>query len=397
MQIGLLGKANVGKSTFFSAATETVVQSGNFPFTTIEPNIGVTHVKIDCACKSLKSRCENNLCIDGTRFIPIKLIDVAGLVPGASQGKGLGNQFLTDAMQADALVHVVDISGSTDIQGQPVSIGTHDPLEDIEFVEKEFDLWFKQILDREWHKLTKEIEQKRTKISEGLARRFTGLGIKEADIDRVLISMSLKAKKPTDWSESEILEFLKTLRKLSKPTLIAANKADLCDNLAIIKKISEDFTVIPSSAETELLLKKATKAGIIDYIPGNDNFKGKPGTELSEQQNNALHLAKNVLTKIGTTGIQKVLNTMIFDIMNLIVVYPVEDESKLCNKNGQILPDARLLSSSATAKDLAFTIHQDIGNGFLHAINAKTKQRISADHQLRNGDIIKIVSTLSRG
>jgi hypothetical protein len=397
MQIGLLGKANVGKSTFFSAATETVVQSGNFPFTTIEPNIGVTHVKVDCACKSLKSRCENNSCIDGTRFIPVKLIDVAGLVPGASEGKGLGNQFLTDAMQADALIHVVDISGSTDIQGQPVSVGTHNPLEDIEFVEKEFDLWFKQILDREWYKLTKEIEQKRTKISEGLARRFTGLGIKEADIDRVLISMLLKTKKPTDWSESEIIEFLKTLRKLSKPMLIAANKADLCDDLAIVEKISENFTVIPSSAETELLLKKATRAGIIDYIPGNDNFKGKSDTELSEQQNNALHLAKNVITKIGTTGIQKALNTIIFDIMNLIVVYPVEDESKLCNKNGQVLPDARLLSSSATAKDLAFTIHQDIGNGFLHAINAKTKQRISADHQLRNGDIIKIVSTLSRG
>ena len=397
MQIGLLGKANVGKSTFFSAATETIAQSGNFPFTTIEPNIGVTHVKVDCACKSLKSRCENNLCIDGTRFIPVKLIDVAGLGPGASEGKGLGNQFLTDAMQADALIHVVDISGSTDIQGQPVTIGTHNPLEDIEFVEKEFDLWFKQILDREWHKLTKEIEQKRTKISEGLARRFTGLGIKEADIDHTLTSMSLNTKKPTDWSESEITKFLKALRKLSKPMLIAANKADLCDDLAITEKISKDFIVIPSSAETELLLKKASKAGIIEYVPGNDNFKGKPNTELSEQQNNALHLAKNVLTKIGVTGIQKILNTMIFDIMNLIVVYPVEDESKLCNKNGQVLPDARLLSSSSTAKDLAFTIHQDIGNGFLHAVNAKTKQRISADHKLRNGDIIKIVSTLSRG
>ena len=397
MQIGLLGKANVGKSTFFSAATETIAQSGNFPFTTIEPNIGVTHVKVDCAFKSLKSRCENNLCIDGTRFIPVKLIDVAGLVPGASEGKGLGNQFLTDAMQADALIHVVDISGSTDIQGQPVTIGTHNPLEDIEFVEKEFDLWFKQILDREWHKLTKEIEQKRTKISEGLARRFTGLGIKEADIDHTLTSMSLNTKKPTDWSESEITKFLKALRKLSKPMLIAANKADLCDDLAITEKISKDFIVIPSSAETELLLKKASKAGIIEYVPGNDNFKGKPNTELSEQQNNALHLAKNVLTKIGVTGIQKILNTMIFDIMNLIVVYPVEDESKLCNKNGQVLPDARLLSSSSTAKDLAFTIHQDIGNGFLHAVNAKTKQRISADHKLRNGDIIKIVSTLSRG
>ena len=157
MQIGLLGKANVGKSTFFSAATETTVQSGNFPFTTIEPNVGVSYLKISCECKNLESKCGNDLCRDGTRFVPIKLIDVAGLVPGAHEGKGLGNQFLTDAMQADALIHVVDVSGSTDIQGQPVTIGTHNPLEDIKFVEEEFDLWFKQILDREWHKLTKEI------------------------------------------------------------------------------------------------------------------------------------------------------------------------------------------------------------------------------------------------
>ena len=397
MQIGLLGKANVGKSTFFSAATETVVPTGNFPFTTIEPNVGVAYVKVDCACKNLKSRCENNSCVNGTRFIAVKLIDVAGLVPGANEGKGLGNQFLTDAMQADALIHVIDVSGSTDIQGQPVPIGTHDPLEDIKFVEEEFDLWFKQILDREWHKLTKEIEQKRTRISEGLARRFTGLGIKELDIDKILTSMSLKTKKPTEWLDSEIMEFLKSLRRSSKPTIVAANKADLCDDLAIIQKMSEDFITIPSSAETEFLLKKATKAGIIKYTPGDDNFIGNADSELSEQQNKALHLAKNVLTKIGVTGIQKILNTIIFDVMNLIVVYPVEDESKLCNKNGQVLPDARLLHSSATAKELAFTIHQDIGNGFLHAIDAKTKQRIAADHQLKNGDIVKIVSTLSRG
>ncbi len=397
MQIGLLGKANVGKSTFFSAATETVVPTGNFPFTTIEPNVGVSHVKVDCACKNLESRCENNSCVNGTRFIAVKLIDVAGLVPGANEGKGLGNQFLTDAMQADALIHVVDASGSTDIQGQPVPIGTHDPLEDIKFVEEEFDLWFKQILDREWHKLTKEIEQKRTRISEGLARRFTGLGIRESDIDKILTSMSLKSKKPTEWSDSEIMEFLKSLRQTSKPTIIAANKADLCDDLAIIQKMSEYFITIPSSAETEFLLKKATKAGIIKYTPGDDNFVGNTDSELSDQQNKALHLAKNVLTKIGVTGIQKILNTIIFDVLNLIVVYPVEDESKLCNKNGQVLPDARLLHSSATAKELAFTIHQDIGNGFLHAIDAKTKQRIAADHQLKNGDIVKIVSTLSRG
>ena len=397
MQIGLLGKANVGKSTFFSAATETVVQTGNFPFTTIEPNVGVTHVKVDCACKSLQKRCGNNLCVDGTRFIPIKLIDVAGLVPGAHDGKGLGNQFLTDAMKADALIHVVDISGSTDIQGQPVTVGTHDPLEDIKFVEDEFDLWFKQLLDREWYKLTKEIQQKRAKISDGLARRFTGLGIKESDIDQVLNSMSLKLKKPTDWSDDEIMKFLKSLRKIAKPMVIAANKADLCEDLAIVKNISDNSTIIPCSAETELMLRKATKSGLIQYVPGDSDFQGKNDKKLSKEQDNALHLAKNVLTKIGVTGVQKTLNSIIFDIMKLIVVYPVEDESKLSNKDGQVLPDARLLDSSATAKELAFTIHQDIGNGFLHAIDAKTKQRIGADHQLKNGDVIKIVSTLSRG
>ena len=397
MQIGLLGKANVGKSTFFSAATETVVQTGNFPFTTIEPNVGVTHVKVDCACQSLQKRCGNNLCMDGTRFIPIKLIDVAGLVPGAHDGKGLGNQFLTDAMKADALVHVVDISGSTDIQGQPVTIGTHDPLEDIKFVEDEFDLWFKQLLDREWYKLTKEIEQKRAKISDGLARRFTGLGIKESDIDQVLNSMSLKLKKPTDWSDDEIMKFLKSLRKVAKPMVIAANKADLCEDLTIAKNISDNFTTIPCSAETELMLRKAAKSGLIQYVSGGNDFQGKGDKQLSDEQNKALHLAKNVLTKIGVTGIQKILNSITFDIMKLIVVYPVEDESKLSNKDGQVLPDARLLDSSATAKELAFTIHQDIGNGFLHAIDAKTKQRIGADHQLKNGDVIKIVSALSRG
>jgi len=396
MQIGLLGKANVGKSTFFSAATETIVQSGNFPFTTIEPNVGVCYLKILCECKNLENRCGNELCHDGTRFIPVKLIDVAGLVPGAHEGKGLGNQFLTDAMKADALIHVVDISGSTDIQGQPVNVGTNDPLLDIKFVEEEFDLWFKQILDREWPKLIKEIEQKRAKLSDGIARRFTGLGIIESQIDEVLISMSLKSKKPQDWSENEMMDFLKSLRKKAKPLIIAANKADLCDNLDILEQISKNFQVISSSAETELLLKKAAKAKLIDYTSGDDNFQGKSNKELSEQQNNALHLAKNVLTKIQTTGVQKILNTIVFDILNMIVVYPVEDETKLTNKQGQLLPDARLLKNGSTAKELAFTIHQDIGKGFLHAIDAKTKQRISAEHTLKNGDIIKIVSTLSR-
>ncbi len=396
MEIGLLGKANVGKSTFFAAATETSVSIGNFPFTTIKPNVGVAYVKTDCDCKHFGIKHENPLCVNGIRYTPIKLIDIAGLVPGAHEGKGLGNQFLDDARQAAALIHVVDISGSTDIQGQPVQVGDHDPLQDIKFVIDEFDQWFKQILEREWQKLSKEIEQKTVKIVDGIAKRFSGLGIKDYQVQNVLQSTGLLTKKSTEWDEKDLSTFVKELRKNTKPVLIAANKADLCKDLEIINKIHEE-KVIPCSAETELLLKKASKSSLIDYIPGNDNFSLKENVELSAQQTKALDVVKTVLSKIKSTGIQNSLNSAVFDVLKSIVVYPVEDEGKLCNKDGVILPDAKLLTNGATAKDLAETIHADIAKGFLHAIDCKSKQRIGADHKLKNGDVIKIVSTLSRG
>ena len=396
MQIGLIGKANVGKSTFFSAATETPVPIGNFPFTTIQPNIGVAYVKSDCACKHFGIKHQNQLCVNGIRFIPVKLIDVAGLVPGAHEGKGLGNQFLDDARQAEVLIHVVDIAGTTDIQGHPVPIGTHNPLEDVEFVEYEFDQWFIDILRREWDKLTKEIEQKRTKLIDGIAKRFTGLGIKDYQVQSILHKLELISKNPKEWNDSDIQIFVKELRKNTKPIIIAANKADLCKDLDIIKKIPETL-VIPCSAETELLLRKAAKAGIINYQSGDEQFSIVENKEILPQQQKALDLVNMVFSKIHSTGIQKILNTAVFDLLKLIVVFPVEDETKLTNKNGDILPDAKLLPQDSTAKDLAGLIHADIAKGFLHAIDCKTKQRIGADHKLKTGDVIKIVSTLSRG
>ena len=396
MQIGLLGKANVGKSTFFSAATETPVPIGNFPFTTIQPNVGVAYVKSDCACKHFAIKHQNPLCVNGTRFIPVKLIDVAGLVPGAHEGKGLGNQFLDDARQAEVLIHVVDIAGTTDIQGHPVPIGTHNPLEDVEFVQDEFDQWFIDILRREWEKLTKEIEQKRTKLTDGIAKRFTGLGIKDYQVQDVLHKLELSSKNPKEWTDSDIQTFVKELRKNTKPILIAANKADLCKDLEIIKKIS-DTIVIPCSAETELLLRKASKAGLVNYKSGDEGFSVMENKEILPEQKKALDLVNTVLSKIQSTGIQKILNIAVFDLLKFIVVFPVEDETKLTNKNGDVLPDAKLLPEDSTAKDLAGLIHADIAKGFLHAIDCKTKQRIGADHKLKNGDVIKIVSTLSRG
>ena len=395
LQIGLLGKANVGKSTFFSAATETPVATGNFPFTTIEPNMGVAFVKADCACKHFEIKHENELCVNGTRFIPVKLIDVAGLVPGAHEGKGLGNQFLDDARQAEVLIHVVDIAGTTDIQGQSVPVGTHDPLEDVAFVQDEFDQWFADILKREWDKITREIDQKRAKLTDGIAKRFSGLGIKDFQVQEILQKLGFMAKNPKEWVEDDIETFVKELRKNTKPMIIAANKADLCQDLDIIKKIPDN--VIPCSAETELLLRKASKAGIVNYSSGDEGFTPVKGKEIPPPQQKALDLVKSVFSKIHSTGVQKILNTAVFDSLNFIVVYPVEDETKLTNKDGVILPDTKLLPQDSTAKDLAGLIHADIAKGFLHAIDCKTKQRISGEQKLKNGDVIKIVSTLSRG
>ena len=395
MQIGLLGKANVGKSTFFSAATETPVASGNFPFTTIEPNVGVAYVQSDCACKHFEIKHENELCVNGTRFIPIKLIDIAGLVPGAHEGKGLGNQFLDDARQAEVLIHVVDIAGTTDIQGQPVPVGTHDPLEDVAFVQEEFDQWFTDILKREWDKITREIDQKRAKLTDGIAKRFSGLGIKDYQVQNVLQKLGLISINPKEWTDENIQTFATELRKNTKPMIIAANKADLCKDLDIIKKISDD--IVPCSAETELLLRKASKAGIVNYSPGDSDFTIPDGKELPPPQQKALDLVKSVFSKIPSTGIQKILNIAVFDSLNFITVFPVEDETKLTNKDGVILPDTKLLPQDSTAKDLAGLIHADIAKGFLHAIDCKTKQRISGDQKLKNGDVIKIISTLSRG
>jgi len=393
MQIGLLGKANVGKSTFFSAATETAVPVGNYPFTTIEPNVGVTYAKTRCACKHFGMPHQNPLCLDGVRLVPVKIVDVAGLVPGAHEGKGLGNKFLDDARQADVLIHVVDIAGATDIQGQPVPPGTHDPLEDVEFVESEFDLWFKQILDREWEKLLREITQKTTTIVDGIAKRFSGLGVKDYVVSEILKESDLVTKKPSEWSGPDILRFVTILRKKTKPILVAANKADLCKDISIADRING--TVIPCSAESELLLRKASKANLIKYVPGDGSFEVLG--DVSPQQRQALELVKAVLEKIKTTGVQSAINRAVFDVLKLITVYPVEDEAKLSNKNGEVLPDARLLPSGSTAKDLAATIHADLAKGFLHAVDVKTKQRIGADHILKDGDVIKIVSSMSRG
>ena len=390
MQVGLLGKANVGKFLNDAATTESTVQTGNFPFTTISPNVGVAYIRTKCPCTHFGIKHTHELCRDGTRLIPIKLIDVAGLVPGAHQGRGLGNRFLDDARQADVLIHVVDAAGSTDIQGQPVPPGTHDPAEDMAFVEEEFDLWFLDIIQREWDKLIREVDQKRAKLADGIAARFTGLGITEADVGAVLQEMGAAARNPREWGDTDIRRMARLLRQATKPIIVAANKADLC------KTTPEWDGAIPCSAETELVLRRAAKSGMISYSSGDGDF-AMLRQDASPPQLRALSKVRSVLERLRSTGIQETLDSAVFGVLGLITAYPVEDETRLADKGGRVLPDARLLPPGSTARDLAGTVHTDIARGFLYGIDCKSSQRIGADYTVRDGDVIKIVSTASRG
>jgi ribosome-binding ATPase len=396
--IGLLGKANVGKSTFFNSATDLSVQIANFPFTTIDPNIGIAFVRVNCVCKEIGvfDTPINSRCINGVRFIPIKLIDVAGLVPGAHSGKGLGNKFLDDARQASVIIHVVDISGSTDEEGKPVSLGSGNPLYDIEFVENEFDLWIYSLIMKDWDKVVRESENLKQRIEHTISKRLSGLSISEQDIRNAMNTVRL-VKKPSDWDNNDILELCKQIRLSSKPIIIAANKADLPSsdqNISKLKNLNRSFFTCVS--EAELLLKRALQKNIIFYLPGDSDFEIKNPDILSSKQLAALNKVSKVLKKFGSTGVQNILNYACFDVLNNIVVYPVEDEFKFTDKKGNVLPEARIVSKNITAKELANLVHKELGKGFLYAIDARSKQRIGAEHTLKNNDIIKIVSTTSR-
>jgi len=394
MLIGLLGKTNVGKTTFFNAATMLNAQVADHPFTTIEPNVGVAYARTRCVCKefNVKDNPKRSLCIDGNRFIPVKMIDVAGLVPDAHEGRGLGNKFLDDARQADALIHVVDASGSTDNEGRPCAIGMNDPLNDIQFVELEFDLWLTSIVSRDWAKNAKEAEHRGIKFEHLLAKRLSGLSISEPVIVNVLQEVSKDKGRYSQWDEKDIFEFARALRLRSKPIVIAANKADISTAKENIRRIqATGRIVIPCIAEAELLLKRAAAKGVIEYIPGDPTFKVKDHA-LREEQKRALERVRILMQEYNGTGVQQSIDATCFNALNLIVVYPVEDADRLSDKDGNVLPDAFMLKQGSTAKDLAMHVHSELAEHFLYAIDARSKQRLGAEYRLKDRDVIKIVS-----
>ena len=388
MKIGLVGKPNAGKSTFFTAVTSATAQIGDYPFTTIDKNVGIAYVRKPCPSKELglEPNPNNSLSVDGIRFIPIEVIDVAGLVPGAHEGKGMGNKFLDDLRQADVLIQIVDCSGTTDLEGNTVEDA--DPLNEIKFLEDELHHWIGEIVVRNWSRSARAVEAGE-KIENFLSERLAGLKFTR---EQVILSLrKAKISKPVmHWGSEEGLALAGYLQEIGKPIVIAANKADISskDNIGKLDKASAIIT----AADYELALKNATKAGLITYNSGDSDFSLNDEGQLNDGQKKALETIRQFLKENGSTGVQNCIETAVLEKLDLIAVYPVEDETHFTDSQGRVLPDAYLVPRESTAYDLAYKVHTDIGDSFIRAIDCRSKRIIGKDYELQDGDIIKIVA-----
>ncbi len=393
MLLGLVGKPSVGKSTFFKAATMAEVPIASYPFTTIDSNSGVGYVKIDCIDKEFNTQCNPNhgFCINHKRFVPVKITDVAGLVPGASEGKGLGNQFLDDLREADIFIHVVDASGTTDEKGNQTE--EYDPIKDIEFLEKELDNWFFNILNKSWKTLIRKSEVEDKKLSFLISQQLSGLKVKEEQVKKVILESDLP-EKGSLWEDEQLKDFISKLRKESKPMIIAANKVDLAkgkENYEKLKKEFSDYIIVPCSADSELALRQAAKSGLIEYIPGERKFKILK--DLEGKQKQALNKIKETVLdefEFGT-GVQEVLNTAVFKLLKYKAIFPAS-ANKLGDSKGNILPDCFLMPPNSTALDFAYYLHTDFGNNFIKAIDARTKKPLGKDYELHHRDALEIIA-----
>jgi hypothetical protein len=398
--LGIVGKPNTGKSTFFSAATLAPAEIANYPFTTIKPNRGVGYVRTPCVHEEfgVKDTPANSLCLDGIRLIPVEFIDCAGLVPGAWEGRGLGNQFLDEVRKADALVHIIDASGGTDCEGRLCKPGEHDPLEDVRFLEHEITMWMANILKKDWPKIARTVEAESKDLFTLFGERLSGLSIRRSHILEATRRSGLNASKPTSWSDDDFLRFVETLRQVSKPMLIVANKMDVPaaqENLSRLKE--SNYIVVPSCAEAEFALRRATEKQLIDYRPGDCNFKINNPEKLSESQVKALEtIREKILLEFGSTGVQEAINIAFFELLSMIAVYPVEDLEHLADHNGRVLPDAYLVPYGTTARQLAYIIHTELGEGFIYGVEARERKRVGEDYVVKDRDVLSIVSAKKR-
>ncbi|UCG89819.1 MAG: redox-regulated ATPase YchF [Candidatus Heimdallarchaeota archaeon] len=393
--IGIVGKPSSGKTTFLNALCGTSAKTADYPFTTIQPNQGVGFVTTPCVCQELGVTCNprNSECIDRVRKIPIKIIDVAGLVPGAYEGKGMGNQFLSDLAQADILIHVVDISGSLNEEGETVDPGSHDPMKDVNFLENEIAAWIRGILKKDWDRAVRKADTEKKNIVDFITDKMTGLKITRTDILKAVNLANLNTSTVKDWTDDDLLQLCHEIRKAGKPIIIAANKIDRPTAKSNYDRLKKEFgeIIIPTSALTDIVLKNLVNQSKVEYISASGRLNSL-GNMSPKEESIVNKIQTEILEPYGTTGIFETLNKAVFNILQLQPIYPVADVTHFSDNDGKILPDVFLVKKGTTIKEFAGIIHQDLFKNFIHGIDARTNRRTSEKHELQFGDVVKIVA-----
>ena len=403
IRVGIIGKTNAGKTTLFNSMTLLSGEISNYPFTTKQAETGVASVVTPCVHKefAVQDNPANSKCENGWRFVPVEVTDLPGLIKGAWMGKGLGNQFLSVAAQSDALLHVVDASGSVDKDGRITEPGTGDPLADLADVELELVLWYVKLFGSNQTKISKLSKMPGYGLPEAVAEVLQGVGVRKEHVIKALDESLLKEKNFDNWNEKDIQNFCWILRETSKPTLIIANKMDLpfaAENFQRLRETQKGLIVVPTSGEAELTLRRAEAKGLIKYVPGEERFEILKPQDLNDAQRNALaYIKRKVFGEYLRTGVQFALNIAIFKLLRNLTVYPVQDPEKLTDKDGRVLPDVYLLPSGSTVEDLARTIHTELAKGLLYAVDARTGLHLPSNYELRDRDVLSVVSAAKRG
>lgn len=388
VKIGLIGKPNVGKSTLFSALTKSPADIANYPFTTLKPNVGIALLNSKCPHTEIGKQCtpREGSCSEGIRKIPVEIIDVPGLIPGASEGKGMGNEFLDNIRDSEAIIHVFDASGMTAPDGTSLT-EARDPVEDIQTIENEMFAWMAERLYRDWEKYGRKADASGDRIERSLEKKIASFGVNERQVSLILTKGDFPSKLST-WKPEHAREFSELIFRHIKPIIRVGNKADTAsqENIEKIRGVDPDVFLV--SGEYELTLEKALAGGMVDSLSSGFKITG----EVNAAQKNALDMIGEFLRQPYVTRISDIISTAVRSVLGYVVVYPVADEGTWGDNKGNVLPDAYLLPEGSTALEMAFRVHSDIGEGFIRAIDCRSKRAIGKDHVVQDSEVIRIVS-----
>ncbi|KAL4934153.1 Ygr210 GTPase family protein [Aspergillus undulatus] len=391
--VGLVGKPSSGKSTTLNSLTDASSKVGNFPFTTIDPQRAIGYLQIDCACQryGVTDKCKPNYggCTDGKRSVPIELLDVAGLVPGAHQGRGLGNKFLDDLRQADALIHVVDVSGTTDAEGKATR--GYDPSQDIEWLRSEIVRWVLGNLMQKWGSIKRRHTAIKATAVETLQNQFSGYGSTPQTVARCLDRLNMK-EPLEEWSDETVEEVVKAFIDEKFPTVFALNKIDHPDadkNISKIAKMQDPQSIVLCSAISEVFLRRLAKQNYIKYTEGSEFVDtredliadGDPDggglREMDEKLKTRVENLKDmVLYRFGSTGVVQCLSRAA-EILGLVPVFPVRNLHTFSSGAGTAaFRDCVLVKKNSTVGDVARKVMGDVPISYIEGVGGV---RVSED------------------